>query len=281
METYVRMYRIADSSLYVLSMVDPALYEGVAAKKLWDKLGVGEMGPLVEEITQIWPQIPEEVNNRKWGIKKFCAQFLNETPGAQIVVLGAGLDPKSLDLAEEFPRAQVFDMDMDNMDLKAEMTQGVCDLKNIVFCTANIGSSEQVLSVLRERGWSADQVTLILAEGISYYVPKGAFAQSLAALGSPQGGLILEYSIPDCDVRPEAEAQVVTTAFRVLQEALGMPNPLFRYSLAEIQDLADQLAAQSLVTLNQRDMEQGRKGAYEVYATPEQTGTLRVSFMQF
>ena len=55
---------------------------------------------------------------------------------------------------------------------------------------------------LRKKGWDQNEVTLVVAEGISYYVPKGPFRETLLALKNPGGGLVFEYTIPDDDITP-------------------------------------------------------------------------------
>ena len=64
----------------------------------------------------------EEISNRKYGISKFSKEFLSNHTDTQVVILGAGLDPRSLEVAETFPKTIVFDVDMENRDIKKKIT---------------------------------------------------------------------------------------------------------------------------------------------------------------
>ena len=236
------MYKVSSTSAFVLLLTDESVYESTSAKKLWNNLDLEAARPFVEEAISAWDGIPpEEITNRKWGIKKFSNEFLTVTPDSQVIFLGAGLDPKSLDVAESFPRSKVFDVDMDNMDLKREMTKSINGPSNIAFCQANIGNTDQLLSTLTQNGLNPDKVTLIVAEGISYYIPKEQFKNTLQVLRSPNGGLVLEYSIPTKEVKSKEDHPRINRLFDLLQKRLALPNPLERYTVDEIQKLANEL----------------------------------------
>ena len=135
---------------------------------------------LKEKLTDI-PSIESEITNRKYGVKKFCDQFLSSCDDAQVVFLGSGIDPKSIDIAELYPNTSVFDVDMDNMQAKADINKKIAGPSNIAFCQADVSNAEEVLSALSRHSYSKDRPTLVVAEGITYYVSKELFQ------GNPAG----------------------------------------------------------------------------------------------
>ena len=271
------MYQVSSTSAFVLLLTDQAIYDSPSAKRLWEKLDLEAARPFVEKALKFWA-ISEEINNRKFGIKKFCTDFLTAHPTSQVIFLGAGLDPKSLDVAESFPHSTIFDVDMDNMALKKDMTKSINGPQNITFCQANVGEAGQVSSVLESNSWDKERITLIVAEGISYYVPKKQFKNTLIALSNPKNGLILEYSLPDQSVLPIEIRPRVKDFFDCLQELLAWPTPLLRYSVEEMIKLASDLGAKTLTTLNQQQLEKERKGGKnETYTVPF-SGVICVSY---
>ena len=146
------MYKVSSTSGFVLLLIDKSHYEAPSAQRLWDRLDLEPSRPLYKEVIHLWDKLPFEVSNRKFGIKNFSTEFLLDKPHAQVIFLGAGLDPKSLDIAESFPKSKVFDVDMDNMELKEKIIKEIQGPNNISFCRANIAKSEEILDALKEKG---------------------------------------------------------------------------------------------------------------------------------
>ena len=275
------MYKISSTSGLVLHLTDRSLYQSPAAQKYWDNLDIEDSRDFTEGHRRIWPNCYEEVNNRKFGIKKFCNEFLTNTPDCQVVFLGAGLDPKSVDLAENYPNARVFDVDMDNMDIKKQITKNIDGPQNLKFCTADICNQDQLLTALKAQGWSNDRTTLMVAEGLTYYVPKESLKQAFRALRSPGDALILEYSLPQNDiVIPPGERHPSQEAFDYIQDKTKMEKPMERYSISDVEVLASDLQASRLITLGQKKLELERTGHNKIYSD-QYSGALCISYIQF
>lgn len=274
------MYSVASTSALILLWTDESVYEGPSAKKFLKHLSLDAAVPLSQELAKTRDDIEEEITNRKYGIKKFYTDFLTSSPDSQVIILGAGLDPKSLDIAEKYPRATIFDVDMDHMDLKQKITKGLHGPENLKFCTANIGDVQQLLSVLENNGWDHNKTTLVLAEGLVYYVTKDLFRIVMRKLRHPNGGLVVEYSIPNEDVLPPEMGLGNRDFFNLLQKKLGRDMPIERYSIEDIQTLADDLKGKVIGTWNQQQMEKERKGRNQTF-TELNTGVVRVSYIRF
>ncbi|MCY4644625.1 MAG: class I SAM-dependent methyltransferase [Bacteriovoracales bacterium] len=254
------MHPVSSTSSLVLLWTDKSNYKTPSSQRFWDKLDLDAGRPLDKKIEAKLPEFRKlsvtQINNRKYGIRKFSSEFLKTHPDAQVVCLGAGLDPKSLDTAEDHPGALVFDVDMENMELKEKMTREVQGPNNLKFCTANVGKPQELISSLKAKGWNPEKTTFVIAEGISYYISKEQFKDALFALKTPGGAAIIEYAIPDEDVVAENK-ELITVFFNLLQDMLNWPTPLERYSLQEASDLAQELGAR-IETLESLEMEKGR-----------------------
>ena len=272
------MHGVASTSALVLLWTDESLYESVSAKKFFESINLDAGIPLKEELDGICDHMDEEVNNRKYGVKKIALSFLKKYPDAQVVFLGSGLDPRSLDLAESFPRSTVFDVDRDNMGVKEAITKEIEGPKNIVFCKADISNAQELVEVLNSNGRDKEKKTLVVAEGLTYYISKNALQEALASLRTPGGGLILEYAIPNDEIKgpraPDCKA-----FFDKLQELLGLPEPLQRYSDRNIRQLVEALQGTPQSFLDQRALEEERTGSVTYYK--EDTGFVHLCFVEF
>jgi len=273
------MYALSSTSALILLWTHDTIYESTSARRFLESVDLNAGAPLRARLDTIWDHIDEEITNRKFGVKKFSADFLASCPDAQVVFVGAGLDPKSLDVAELFPRSSVFDVDMENMELKKEIVKSIGGPENIRFCQANIADAGQLSSALREKGWDSRKTTLAVAEGISYYVGKEPFRNSLAALKGTDGGLVLEYCVPDEDIENPERRGLYTAFFTSLQAGLGLPESLTRYRVDEVSSLAAALGGRVVETLNQRELERARTGENGYYDIDP--GGVRVSLVRY
>ncbi len=269
------MYSIPSTSALVLLWTKQSIYNSISAKKFFQKINLDAGEPLRKELEIEGLTHHEEVTNRKYGVQKFCANFFTATSDGQVIFLGAGLDPKSLDVAELFPNLYVFDVDIDNMDIKERITREIQGPKNIAFCKADIGATEEMRTVLKNHGWDENKKTLLVAEGISYYVPKTVFKKSIQSLKTHDGGIILEYSLP----YEELPRQGYRIFFDKLQQLLGLDEQLCCYGVDEVALLSKELGGRLITTMNQTMLEKERTGENTFYGID--TGCIYVSFIQF
>ena len=276
------MKQVSETSDLVLFAADLAIYKTDSARKFSEKLNLKDIRSTLEENlgAELLDLLFEEINNRKVGVKRLCTEHLTATPHSQVVFLGAGLDPKSLDVAESFPHATVFDVDMDHMVQKEKMTKEVNGPKNIFFCLADVRDVKALRSSLEKAGWDGQKETLIVAEGICYYISKALFKEVLFGLRAPGGGLIWEYAIPNDDIVPLDKQEKAKHIFNFLQDSLSWPTPLERFRESEARAWADELGGTSFVTLDAIQLEKYRKGRNEHYSNSFR-GILRVSYLKF
>ena len=273
------MYEVPATSAFVLLFTEPGIYDGAAAKRFLASVDLSAGQGLKDHFKKIWDLGYAEVFSRKVRVKKLCHQYLHANPGAQVVSLGGGLDPMTLDLAEQFPEASVFDVDMSQMDAKAEINAAVEGPK-VQFVTANLADAVALAQTLQAHGWASDKPTLTLAEGITYYVPAPLFAQALAAVRTNGGALVLEYSLPDDEITDVNHKEVYVSFFADLAALLNLPFPMVRYSKNYVQKLSAELNGRVVKTLYQHDIELEMKGYNEYFDQPD-SGAIRVTLIAY
>ena len=276
------MFVLADSSALVLSLADRSIYTAPSALRFLDNLKLDAGRELFEKIAKSEssnPVFPATINNRKFAVKKACSDFLDASPNAQVVFLGAGLDPKSLDIAELYPQCTVFDIDRENLDLKQEILKEVDGPNNIRFCHADLANLEEFKVALSGSGWNRESPTMIVAEGISYYIERAAFKKVLLHLKSPGGKLLFEHFVSDDEVKEMARAKVYTTFCKDLLSELNLSFDLQPYSIEQIHDLALTLGGQVSIVFKHQDLELERTGSSKNFLQDD--GYARIALISF
>ena len=126
----------------------------------------------------------------------------------QVVVLGAGLDPISLEV--QSGDTHIFEIDYAGMDLKQSLLYKIdpvlCDLIRCI--TADLSAPDTVLQRLEDAGWKKNERTLLILEGISYYLSPEKLWSLVGAFKSSQknNAVLLEYLYKREAIAPERAA---------------------------------------------------------------------------
>ena len=273
------MYQVPATSALVLLFTEADVYEGNAAKRLFASLDLSAGHELRAHFTEHWDVAYTAIKTRKVRVRQLSQEYLRTNPSAQVISLGGGLDPMTIDLAELFPQASVFDVDMSQMDVKATINAAV-DGPKLKFVTANLGDTDDLVRVLQTHGWDAERPTLVVAEGITYYVPAPVFAQALGAVRTDGGALVLEYSLQDEEITDVNYRDDYINFYTKLAELLNLPFPLVRYTTEYVQQLAAQLGGTLVRTLTEHHTEMELKGFTEFFHDPD-AGGIRVALITF
>ena len=273
------MYEVPATSAFVLLFTNESAYGADSAKRFLASVDLSAGKPLMVPFEGVWDTGVEEVGNRKFAVRTHALEFLSRHVDAQVILLAGGLDPLSLDLAETFPEATVYDVDMANMDVKRQITEAVSG-PTIRFVTSNLADVTALTEALKANGWNPAQPTLLIAEGITYYIPKTVFRQTLAALRTSGGALVLEYAIPDEDIRDPERESIYRDFFARFAELLQLPFAMQRYSQLEVTELAAFLDGKVTRTITQPEAERLRTGANASY-THAEAGVIQVAAVRF
>ncbi len=272
------LHKVPATSCLVLLLADESTYSGKTARGLFSAVDLSAGRPLVDLLGDALDRAVEEVGNRKYAVRRFCQTYLSERPDAQVIVLGSGLDPLSIDIAECYPDATVIDVDMANLDIKQAINESLGG-PELRFCVANLANVSTLVPALKAAGWDPGSATLVVAEGISYYLPKPVFLQTLKALRTVGGALVLEYSLPTDEITEEEALQISDEFYGKLAQLLEMPFQLQRYSTGEAESVARELGGELVQTLTSHEMEIGRTGKAETAVNPTD-GVIRVSLIR-
>jgi len=274
-------------SSLILLWARPPVHTSPAARAYLKRLDLSGGEELLSRCDRIWPQYGEVIKNRKSQILRLV---LNEAGGRrkpQVVVFGSGMDALSLEVASEIDGVTVYEVDRDGMDAKQRLIarcagRGVSS--RIRCITADLVDADSVMAALRGNGWQASVPSILVFEGVSYWIPQSSLFGLISRFGTSDRSntLVLEYLVHgDCiaDGRariPEMVFEEVRKEIRseTVQSRRGQAPGPARYDAARIQGLLGGAAAVTdRFTL--RDMERGRIGR-NVYFGTDESGWIEV-----
>lgn len=200
---------------------------------------------------RVWPHYGEVVRNRKACIKGLAMRCLRGGRTRQVVILGAGLDPLSVEIAALTGYSAVsYEIDATGARRKRRLMEeaSAAAAGCVRHVTADLEEAGpgRITSALERRGWRADMPTLVVAEGVSYYLRKPTLRGLLAPFraggdGAEPSRAILEYLRDAASIAPEG-ARIADAVFGIFAEGTGIGG-LSRYTDAEAAALVAGLPA--------------------------------------
>ncbi len=221
--------KIADTSALVLNWTSASVWQTEPAKRYSQRLNLSEADRLLALFsTQERLMHTECVTGRKFFIRKCALSFIEnnrqEELPAQVIILAAGIAPLSVELAALFPQIKIFDIDRDLMAEKEKMIQD--QFSNIQFITCDISNLEKLTQQLFEKGWNSKHPTLVILEGIIYYLQEEVLKNILYYFAENKAALACDFALePQCVDMPNRTYG--TEVFRKIEEATGIGKVRF------------------------------------------------------
>ncbi|NTW55978.1 MAG: hypothetical protein HGB20_02890 [Chlorobiaceae bacterium] len=188
---------LADTSALVLLWCGHEIYRTGAVEQYSRKLDLNNGRELLKRCNAVWPEYGKVIRLRKSCIAKTASSLLRNGTIRQVVIPAAGFSMLGIELAAMFSGLDVFELDRDGMPEKQEITRALryaadSSLHCIAADICDCGQVERLLSVA---GWKRAEPTLLVIEGISYYLQKES-ARKLWELVAPESPVIFEYLVP-------------------------------------------------------------------------------------
>jgi O-methyltransferase involved in polyketide biosynthesis len=199
------MLRLTPTAALVMRWAMP-IYERSPALRFIKRLDLSVGEQLYSACNAICPWYGEVIQNRKYFIKKIIERQLDIQNPSQLLVLAAGQSPLALELALERPSqiGRAFEADASGMEGKARLyDETFPEAQGKLQCLAGDITSEGLLPLLERAGYARDKASIVLFEGITYYLPKPTLQELISRFGS--GGkniIIIEYLLPCSRVYP-------------------------------------------------------------------------------
>ena len=251
-------FPLSDTSALVLLLLGDDFYESAAAQDYLRGLDLSAGAPLCKTLRDIYPHYPQVIHNRKFVVRNMAQHHVRP----QIVIAGAGLDAMGLELSAMLKEAEIFELDHVNMEVKQQMIGRMGDTKKPHCVSADLSHPTQMIAALRNAGWSADTPSLLILEGITYYLTPAQLTNLVTTL-SPER-IIADFLKPSAELSDEA-ARIADAAFGAIIKACDLDG-ITRYSA---QTLAQTISREVIDKWSMARIESERPNAVQNFGSAE------------
>lgn len=131
-----------------------------------------------------------------------------------------------VELASLFPQSSVFELDKFNMEAKSDLCSTI---ENLHCITADVTDQAQCQSALIAHGWNPTKPTLVVCEGISYYITDSDSRNIWKLFALPESRCIFEYLVPQENIA-ENRRYIPDGVFNAIVAYCDVKNPITRWS---------------------------------------------------
>jgi O-methyltransferase involved in polyketide biosynthesis len=215
---------ISATSALVLNWTSKEIWKSKNAQDYFDGLDLSEGEALYKEFDVVENHmLTQAITNRKYFVRKHAMAFLdnsrNERMNGQLIILAAGISPLSVEIASFFPETTVFDVDKYSMNEKQQYLNNIC--ANIQFIECDITDMALLKDGLIQHGWIPAHPTLVVLEGIVYYLSETDLRNVLTFFASYKTHLIGDFVLKPEYVYEKNRVYGVEV-FRKIKESVGL-----------------------------------------------------------
>ena len=187
---------ISATSALVLNWTSIEIWQTKNARDYFNSLDLSEGRLLYNAFDGLENyMLTQAITNRKYFVRNNTIEFLkaleHEDKNGQVIVLAAGIAPLSAEIASLFPKTTVFDIDKYAMPEKEKYLKNICP--NIKFIECDITNIHLLKTKLAKYGWEPEIPTIVVIEGIIYYLLETDLRNILFFFASNQTRLIADF----------------------------------------------------------------------------------------
>ncbi|WP_212006153.1 class I SAM-dependent methyltransferase [Chitinophaga sp. HK235] len=195
--------KVPATSLLVLEKAIP-LYGSPLQQTYINAIDFSEVSQASRDMTRAYPPGADMIYYRKQAIREMIRLRLEQFPAQQMVILGAGLDPLSLYLLETYPGrlSRIIEVDNGYIDVKKKIYEEILHIKGLQFVHCDLTDIVLLEALLKQHGYSADEPTIIILEGVIPYISNEEFVQVMQLFSSAgrQNQGIVDYALAYSDI---------------------------------------------------------------------------------
>jgi hypothetical protein len=258
--------KVAPTAAIVMLQARP-LYTSGLTGRYYALLDLGDVQQISGEISRMFKHFTEIVIYRKKFIRYLLDQYLQDGVPVQVCIMGAGLDPLSLWLLENYRGAvgSIYEIDSSHLQHKSALYNRVLPSRPPVhFIQADITDTLHLLDKLRDAGYSPEKPTVIVFEGLIHYITDEQFLNTMQAFRTPNktNVVMLDYLLPEDDV-PEHTLPVYGELVKKIEGFIG--GKFQTYSRAQVFGLVSLLHGDVAAVDSLQDIEFKLNGRNELF----------------
>lgn len=271
------MIKLSSTSAFVLLLTDGEIHKSNIAKKFLSLLDLELGRDLLIKCTQFWPHYGEVAKNRKSCILNLAKNIISKDKITQIIIFGAGLDALSLEICSFSKRCKVFEIDIANMKTKNKLIRSTePSLVDYIKCIGmDITRSKNIIKNLSKHGWNDNVPSLIIFEGISYYLSETTLWEIVENFKTKdhRNRMVLEYLLPHDKISKEW-LQIAESPFNLIATNANLAR-ITRYTINNIIRHVKKLNGHILQRYKMKQMEKDRTLQNTFFKT-EQSGWIEI-----
>lgn len=269
------MLKLSSTSALVLLWARQECYQSKRARDYLSQLDLEDGKILYERCKEICTYYDEVIKNRKFGVNNLVKKYFTEKIGSrQLVIAGAGFDALGIEVMELYPHVKVFELDKENMNIKSRLATKLDNesKRNIMFIEVNLLNISDVYRSLTAHGWDPIRPTLLIIEGISYYLPTESI-QKLVQVINPNW-TIFEFLKQD--------EEIATDRVNIHKKVFGLISSLCelshigQYNYSQLEKLFNNISI--LAKYSMKRLEEMRTGSNRFFPT-EDSGWIEVCLL--
>lgn len=265
------------TSLLVMSWVGMDFYRSKSASAVVKSLDMKAGDEIAERFKPIWAHFDQAMQNRKYAILQCIKRIAeDDTHRFQVINLGSGIDPLSLEIVEMHDTLTAFDVDYDAelLSCKSDLVSKLAADLSIEFIRADVANKEELRSALIDGGWNPNEVTVVVAEGLSYYLGRDDFWNSLQLFKSNEDNnnyLVFDFYKREENIDSEF-GRIATESWGLVYEDVKL---LTRYDRSAIESQLKQFEGELIDIYKLKRAEYERYGSNQIF-TSEKSGWAEV-----
>ena len=212
------------------------IHTSVIAKRFLNQLNLDSGKNLFVKCKKFWPHYGEVVKNRKSCILDLVKNAITEKKIEQVIIFGAGYDALSLEISSWSKNCGIFEIDIANMDTKKNLIDSLdLSLSNSIRCiTLDMFKLDRIVSTLIKHGWNKDIPSIVIFEGISYYLSRDILWKIIEKFNTAThyNRILLEYLVPNKKISKQ-RIPIAEYPFHLIAIESDLIN-ITKYNLEEI-----------------------------------------------
>ncbi|MGF7117794.1 class I SAM-dependent methyltransferase [Methanobacterium oryzae] len=269
----IRYHLGSTSALVILWAMK--IYKDYPSKRFLKYLDSSEGNTLLERCNSVCNWYDEVIINRKYLINQIIYNKIHDLDfNCQIVILGSGMSPLSLEIMYKYGDKvdSIFEIDQDHMEYKNQIykTHFPEISAKIKLISSKIDKNTDLDTLLGKfkDQYDVDIPTIVLAEGISYYISKEILKKLVMDFKSSdnQNLFIFEYLVPYNEIKGQKYRDIAENIFNLIQEWCNVPE-ITKYSKKEVYSFFEDLNCKIIHHFNMKEMEKMRKKRNEYFGT--------------
>ena len=243
-----------------------SLYNEEPVLRFVRQLDVSSGYPLYNKCDAVCNWYSQVILNRKSFVRHLIEQKLLTTKWQyQLVFLAAGMSPLSIEILSTYSQKvhRIFEVDISGVEDKRRLYYKLFPkFRDKLKCINADIATTNILDILDspDFGYRRDLPSIVLMEGISYYLSRQELKNILASFTVERGSIfIIEYLIPYQYVC-QARRPIPKKVFKIIQEDCGL-GEITSYTKDELRSLLRENGGDLIASYCMRDMELTRTGA--------------------